>query len=152
MKLVRTRVLKIQSQPILSEIHAASASVWNECIQLMDWYQWQRGYPHAHDDFWIGQDCEGWMDKHLSKSQPLHSQSIQSIRKQYFKSWKSFWSLKQSGGIANPKPPTKKKAYLTTRWLKFSHPLSRWNGLWQKGCPVYGKRQTCFGYPTSKWF
>ncbi len=69
-------------------------------------------------DFWIGSDCEGWIDKHLSKSQPLHSQSIQSIRKQYFKSWKSFWSLKQSGGIENPKPPTKKKVYLTTRWLK----------------------------------
>ena len=118
MKLVRTGVLKIQTQPIFSEISAASASVWNECIELMEWYQWQRGYPHAHDDFWIGSDCEGWIDKHLSKSQPLHSQSIQSIRKQYFKSWKSFWSLKQSGGIENPKPPSKKKVYLTTRWLK----------------------------------
>ena len=63
MKLVRTGVLKIQSQPVFSEINAASASVWNECLQLMEWYQWQRGYPHAHDAFWIGPDCEGWMDK-----------------------------------------------------------------------------------------
>ena len=118
MKLVRTGVLKIQSQPVLSEINAASASVWNECLQLMEWYQWQRGYPHAHDDFWIGPDCKGWMDKQLSKSQPLHSQSIQSIRKQYFKSWQSYWKLKQSQCIENPKPPHKKKSYMTTRWLK----------------------------------
>ena len=118
MKLVRTSVLKIKTQPIHSEINAASADVWNECLKLMNWYQWQRGYPHAHDDFWIGSDCEGWMDKQLSKSQPLHSQSIQDVRKRYFKSWKSFWALKQSGGIQNPKPPTKQKSFMTTRWLK----------------------------------
>ena len=118
MKLVRTSVLKIESQPIYSEINAASAEVWNECLALMDWYQWQRGYPHAHFDFWIGSDCEGWMDKQLSKSQPLHSQSIQDVRKRYFKSWKSFWALKQTGGIERPKPPNKRKAFLTTRWLK----------------------------------
>ena len=118
MKLVRTGVLKIQSQPVLSEINTASASVWNECLQLMEWYQWQRGYPHAHEVFWIGLDCEGWMDKNLSKSQPLHSQSIQAIRKQYFKSWQSYWKLKQSNCIESPKPPYKQKAYMTTRWLK----------------------------------
>ena len=118
MKLVRTGVLKIQSQPVLSEINAASASVWNECLQLMEWYQWQRGYPHAHDNFWIGSDCEGWLDKNLSKSQPLHSQSIQTIRKQYFKSWKSYWELKKTGSIESPQPPYKKKGHTTTRWLK----------------------------------
>ena len=118
MKLVRTGVLKIQSQPVFSEINAASASIWNECLQLMEWYQWQRGYPHAHDDFWIGPDCEGWMDRNLSKSQPLHSQSIQAIRKQYFKSWQSYWKLRQSQCIENPKPPHKTKSYITTRWLK----------------------------------
>ena len=118
MKLARTGVLKIPSQPVFSEINAASASVWNECLQLMEWYQWQRGYPHAHEAFWIGPDCEGWMDTHLSKSQPLHSQSIQTIRKQYFKSWKSFWELNKTGSIEHPKPPRKKKGHMTTRWLK----------------------------------
>ena len=118
MKLVRTSVLKIESQPIYSELNAASADVWNECLKLMDWYQWQRGYPHARDDFWIGPDCETWMDKQLSKSQPLHSQSIQDLRKRYFKSWKSFWVLTQSGGIEKPKPPSKNKSFMTTRWLK----------------------------------
>ena len=118
MKLVRTSVLKSPTQPIFSEINAASASVWNECLQLMEWYQWQRGYPHAHDDFWIGPDCEGWMDKNLSKSQPLHSQSIQTIRKQYFKSWKSYWELRRNNTIETPKPPRRKKSFMTTRWLK----------------------------------
>ena len=118
MKVVRTGVLKIQSQPIFSEINAASASVWNECLQLMEWYQWQRGYPHARDDFWIGLDCEGWLDKNLSKSHPLHSQSIQAVRKQYFKSWQSYWQLRKSNVIENPKPPHKKKSFMTTRWLK----------------------------------
>ena len=118
MKLVRTGVLKIEPQSIFSEINGASADVWNECLKLMDWYQWQRGYPHARDDFWIGPDCEGWMDKQLSKSQPLHSQSIQDVRKRYFKSWKSFWILKQGGGVKNPKPPNKQKSYVITRWLK----------------------------------
>ena len=84
----------------------------------MTMYQWHRGYPHAHDYFYIGADCEGWVDKRLSKKQPLHSQSIQAIRKQYFKSWKSYSALKKSGGIQNPKPPNKRKIYMTTRWLK----------------------------------
>ena len=118
MKLVRTGVLKIETQPIFSEINAASADVWNECLKLMNRYQWQRGYPHARDDFWIGPDCEGWLDKQLSKSQPLHSQSIQDVRKRYFKSWQSFWALKQSGRIEKPKPPNKQKSFMTTRWLK----------------------------------
>ena len=118
MKLVRTSVLKSPTQPIFSEINAASASVWNECLQLMAWYQWQRGYPHAHDDFWIGPDCEGWLDKNLSKSQPLHSQSIQTIRKQYFKSWKPYWELRRNNTIEKPKPPRRKKSFMTTCWLK----------------------------------
>ena len=118
MKKVRTDVLKIDKQAIFSDINAASASVWDECLYQMDMYQWHRGYPHAHDHFWFGDDCEGWMDKRLTKSQPLHSQSIQAIRKQYFKSWKSYSVLKKSGGIKNPKPPNKKKKYMTTRWLK----------------------------------
>ena len=118
MKRVKTQVLKIDPQPIFTEIQQASASVWNECLDQMDRYQWHRGYPHAHDHFWFGDDCEGWMDKQLTKSQPLHSQSIQHVRKTYFKSWKSYAALKKSRGITSPKPPRKTKKYMTTRWLK----------------------------------
>ncbi len=114
----RTKILKIDEQDIFSEINTHSASVWNECLHQMDMYQWYRGYPHAHNHFWFGKDCEGWVDKRLSKSQPLHSQSIQSIRKQYFKSWKSYSALKKSGGVVNPKPPRKRKNFMTTCWLK----------------------------------
>ena len=118
MKSVRTEKLKIASQPIFSEINADSALVWNECCDLMDFYQYQRGYPHAHRDFYFGKECEGWLDKKLSKSQLLHSQSIQAVRKRYFKSWKSYSALKKSGAVENPKPPNKRKNYQTTRWLK----------------------------------
>ena len=114
----RNRIVKIKSEPIYSEINALSASVWNECVSLMEWYQWQRGYPHAHNDFYIGEDCEGYIDKSLSKSQCLHSQSIQYVRERYFKSWKSYSAVKKSGGIENPKPPHKPKTFLTTRWKK----------------------------------
>ena len=114
----RTEILKIESQPIFSDINAASASVWNECQSLMRRYQWERGYPHAHDHFYIGKDCEGWIDKSLAKSQPLHSQSIQYVRERYFKSWKSYFALKKSGSVQNPRPPCKRRNYLTTRWKK----------------------------------
>ena len=106
MKRVKTQVLKIDPQPIFTEIQQASASVWNECLYQMDMYQWHRGYPHAHDHFGFGDDCEGWMDKQLTKSQPLHSQSIQHVRKTYFKSWKSYAALKKSGGITGLKSTT----------------------------------------------
>ena len=117
-KFHRTQILKIEPQPIYAEINAASASVWNQCLTLMNMYQWHRGYPHVHDHFYIRSDCEGWVDKKLSKKQPLHSQSIQAVRKQYFKSWKSYSALKKSGSVQNPKPPRKPKNYMTTRWLK----------------------------------
>ena len=118
MRLTRAKKLKIERQDIFSEINAASADVWRECCDLMDRYQWQRGYGHAHMDFYIGEDCEGWMDKQLSKSQPLHSQSIQAVRASYFKSWRSHSVLKKTGGIKNPKPPHKRKQYRTTQWKK----------------------------------
>ena len=117
-KFHRTEILKIERQPTFSEVNAASGSVWNECLHQMTMYQWHRGYRHAHDDFSIGEDCEGWIDKHLSKTQPLHSQSIQAVRVRYFKSWMSYAALKKSGGVENPKPPKKQKQYMTTRWLK----------------------------------
>ena len=113
----RTQTLKIEAQPIFSEAHAASAALWNACCYQMDMYQWQRGYPHAHRDFYFGKDCEGWIDKRLSNPL-LHSQSRQAVRERYFKSWKSYAALKKSGGVQKPKPPNKRKNYMTTRWKK----------------------------------
>ena len=113
----RTQTLKIEEQPIFFEAHAASAAVWNDCCYQMDMYQWHRGYPHAHSNFYFGKDCEGWIDQKLS-NRLLHSQSRQAVRERYFKSWKSYAALKKSGGVQKPKPPNKRKNYMTTRWKK----------------------------------
>ena len=113
----RTKTLKIEEQPIFFEANAASANVWNDCCYQMDMYQWHRGYPHAHNHFYFGKDCEGWIDQKLSNPL-LHSQSRQAVRERYFKSWKSYSALKKSGSIQTPKPPNKRKNYLTTRWKK----------------------------------
>ncbi len=113
----RTQTLKIEEQPIFSEVNAASAEVWNSCLMLMNFYQYQRGYPHAHRDFYFGKDCEGWMDKKLTHPL-LHSQSRQAVLQRYFKSWKSYSALKKSGSIQQPKPPSKRKNDMTTRFKK----------------------------------
>ena len=113
----RTQTLKIEEHPIFSEVNTASAAVWNACFYQMDMYQWQRGYPHAHRDFYFGKDCEGWIDKRLSHPF-LHSQSRQAVRERYFKSWKSYAALKKSGGVQKPKPPNKRKNDMTPRWKK----------------------------------
>ena len=113
----RTQTLKIEEQPIFFDVNAASAAVWNSCTTLMDFYQYQRGYPHAHRDFYFGKDCQGWLDKKLSNPL-LHSQSRQAVRERYFKSWKSYSALKKSGSVQRPKPPNKAKNYMTTRWKK----------------------------------
>jgi hypothetical protein len=90
----RTQTLKIEEQPIFFAVNAASAAVWNACCYQMDMYQWHRGYPHAHGDFYFGKDCEGWIDEKLSNPL-LHSQSRQAVRERYFKSWKSYSALKE---------------------------------------------------------
>ena len=113
----RTKTLKIEPQPIFSEVNAASADVWNDSSTLMDFYQYQRGYPHAHRHFYFGKDCEGWIDKNISNP-ILHSQSRQAVVQRYFKSWKSYSALKKSGSIEKPKPPNKRKNYMTTRFKK----------------------------------
>ena len=127
----RTQILKIAYQPIFSEVNAESAHLWNKCSTLMDFYQYQRGYPHAHKDFYFGNDCEGWIDKKLT-SPLLHSQSRQYVRERYFKSWKSYAAVKKSGGVQNPKPPRKEKNFLTTRWKKSAITFTE--------CGLLGKR------------
>jgi len=57
------------------------------------------------------------MDKQLSKSQPLHSQSIQEVRSRYFKNWYGFRVLRRNGD-KTAKPPYKEKHFQTTTWKK----------------------------------
>ena len=42
-------------------------------------------------------ECELWMDKQLSKTQHLHSQSIQHVRWRFFKSRKAYRELRKNG-------------------------------------------------------
>ena len=115
-KFHRTDILKIEPRSVYAEINEASGSVWNECLSQMSMYQWHRGYPHAWDCFYFGPECEGWIDKRLTKSQALHSQSIQAVRERYFKSWESYRIVKKRNPTA--RPPRKQKRFLTTRWKK----------------------------------
>ena len=57
------------------------------------------------------------MDKQLSKSQPLHSQSIQAVRERYFKNRKAYRALRRNGNTT-AKPPHKTKRFQTTTWKK----------------------------------
>ena len=127
----RTQKLKIEAQPIFSIVNAASGDVWNDCCYHMDMYQWQRGYPHAHRDFYFGEDCEGWIDKKLSNPL-LHSQSRQAVRERYFKSWKSYAVLKKTCSIEKPRPPNKRKKYMTTRFKKSAIRFVEGNSLFGK--------------------
>ena len=115
--MVRTKKLLLESKPIYTEISRAAAAVWNNCLGLMNYYQFQRGYPHAHNDFYFGRDCEGWMDKQLSDTHPLHSQSVQAIRARYFQAWRSYRTHKRNGNT-DARPPRKRKKFSTNRWLR----------------------------------
>ncbi len=57
------------------------------------------------------------MDKRLSKSQPLHSQSIQEVRSRYFKNWEGLRVLRRNGD-KTARPPHKEKHFQTTTWKK----------------------------------
>ena len=53
----------------------------------------------------------------LTKSQPLHSQSIQEVRSRYFKNWYGFRVLRRNGD-KTARPPHKEKRFQTTTWKK----------------------------------
>ena len=57
---------KLASSVELDDLNAASASVWNECLKLKEMWNYAHGYRTT------SKACELWMDKRLSKSQPLH--------------------------------------------------------------------------------
>lgn len=87
---------------IIGHMCYAAYKLWNVCnyermhyeemifpqgVSYPDWY-YQKKYHK--DDIWYKQ---------------LPSQTAQEVCKQLDKAWKSFYILKQTGGVANPKPP-----------------------------------------------
>ena len=111
---MRTLKLKIPNLEQLDVLNAASASVWNECRHLKEVWDYAHGYRTTGR---IDEQCELWMDKQLSKSQPLHSQSIQAVRERYFKNRKAYRALRRNGDTT-AKPPYKYKRFQTTTWKK----------------------------------
>ena len=110
---MRTYKLKIPSSEYLDVLNAASASVWNECLTLKEMWDYAHGYPTGGR---LDKQCELWMDKQLSKTQHLHSQSIQAVRERYFKNRKAYRALRQNGDTT-AKPPHKPKRFQTTTGL-----------------------------------
>ena len=115
--MIRSKQLHLESKPEYDEIRKSAAIVWNHCLGLMNYYQFQRGYPHAHRDFYFGRDCHGWMNTQLKGNHPLHSQSVQYVSHRYFEAWRSYATHKRRGNT-KARPPHKRKAYFTNRWLK----------------------------------
>ena len=111
---MRTLKLKIPHTEQLDALNAASASVWGECLTLKAVWDYAHGYRTTGR---LDTQCELWMDKQLSKSQPLHSQSIQAVRERYFKNRKAYRVLRSNGDIT-AKPPHKTKRFQTTTWKK----------------------------------
>ena len=110
---MRTRKLKIPYTAQLDILNAASASVWQECLDLQEVWCYAHGswgyFPNI-------KTCELWMDKQLTKSRyPLHSQSIQEVRSRYFKNWEGFRVLRRNGD-KKARPPHKEKHFQTTTW------------------------------------
>ena len=106
--------MKIPYIKQLDVLNEASASVWNECRSLKAVWDYAHGYRTTGR---IDKQCELWMDKQLSKSQPLHSQSIQAVRERYFKNRKAYRALRRNGNTT-AKPPHKYKRFQTTTWKK----------------------------------
>jgi len=111
---VHTRKLKLQYTQQLDTINAATASVWREGLVLKEMWDYAHGYRTGGT---LDVPCELWMDKQLSKSQPLHSQSIQEVRRRYFKNRKGFRE-KRKNGDKKAKPPYRDKRFQTTTWKK----------------------------------
>ncbi len=91
--------LNSQEANIVGHMCYAAYKLWNVChyerknykeIGLSKYPDWYDQKAHHKDDMWF-------------KSLP--SQTAQEVCKLLDKSWKSFYALQKSGGIAHPKPP-----------------------------------------------
>ncbi|MBR5177164.1 MAG: transposase [Lachnospiraceae bacterium] len=91
----------------------AAYKLWNVCnyehmhyeelclpVKYPDWYYQKKAHK---DDLWYRQ---------------LPSQTAQEICKLLDKSWKSFYALKKSGGIENPKPPRFKNSNIPVTYMQ----------------------------------
>ena len=98
---------------IIGHMCYAAYKLWNVCnyerrnyktlslpVEYPDWYYQKSAHK---DDLWFKQ---------------LPSQTAQEICKQLDKAWKSFYALKKSGGIENPKPPRFKQDNIAVTYMQ----------------------------------
>jgi hypothetical protein len=79
-------LLIIPSSKMLDEINAASSSVWGECLKLKEVGDYAHGYFAPFSGF------ETWLQKQLSKTQSLHSQSGQAVAQRYCQNYQVFFA------------------------------------------------------------
>ncbi len=102
MKRVISFVLKPNKnqQIILGCLTYASSKLWN--IANYERKNWVKQKKELKNHFWY---------------KNLPSQSAQEVLKQLNESWKSFYTLKKTGGVGNPKPPKFKHSKFNVRYL-----------------------------------
>lgn len=102
-----------QEENIIGHMCYAASKLWNICnyeryhykelslpVEYPDWYYQKRAHKN---NFWYKQ---------------LPAQSAQEVCKILDKSWKSFYALKKSHGIENPKPPRYKKSGIPITYIQ----------------------------------
>ena len=98
---------------IIGHMCYAAYKLWNVCnyervhygelglpVKYPDWYYQKKAHK---DDVWYKQ---------------LPSQTAQEVCKLLDKSWKSFYSLKRTGGIENPQPPRFKHSCMAITYMQ----------------------------------
>ena len=98
---------------IIGHMCYAAYKLWNVCnyervhyeefdlpVKYPDWYYQKKAHK---DDIWYKQ---------------LPSQTAQEVCKLLDKSWKSFYSLKRTGGIENPQPPRFKHSCMAITYMQ----------------------------------
>ena len=117
----KTRIkLNSDYSNIIGHMCYAAYKLWNVCnyerlhykelnlsVDYPDWYYQKKAHK---DDMWFKQ---------------LPSQTAQEVCKLLDKSWKSFFALKKSKGIENPKPPRFKHDGLAITYMQ--HALKVWD-------------------------
>ena len=107
---------------IIGHMCYAAYKLWNACnyerrnykdlslpVEYPNWYYQKAAHK---DDLWFKQ---------------LPSQTAQEICKQLDKAWKSFYSLKKSGGIEDPKPPRFKHDNIAITYMQNGIAHEPWN-------------------------
>lgn len=114
MLLSKKTIIKLSENEsnIIGHLCYAASKLWNVCnyerlhykeMGLSKYPDWYYQKSHHKDDLWY-------------KSLP--SQTAQEVCKLLDKSWKSFYVLQKTGGVANPRPPRFKQSGIAVTYMQ----------------------------------